>query len=122
MIVNMFFKVIMPFVDPITRQKIKFNPSVVEDGIFDEEQLMSKWWDGSRDFEYDHAQYWPALVKMTEERRKAQMQRWRELGGKIGTSEWEMKKAASAAPPAPELEKISESTTEVIDAPAQVEA
>ncbi|KAH8117999.1 CRAL/TRIO domain-containing protein [Phellopilus nigrolimitatus] len=91
MLVNAFFKLIMPFVDPVTRAKVKFNPRVVDDGFFSKDQLMKEWWDGDRDFVYDHAKYWPALVTMSDERRRRQLQRWRELGAKVGLKEWDMK-------------------------------
>src|SRR4051812_45414711 len=42
---------------------------------------------GDLDFEYDHSVYWPALLKLTTERREARKARW-EAGGKhIGESE-----------------------------------
>lgn len=91
MLVNAFFKLIMPFVDPITRNKIKFNPRVVEDGYFTADQLMAYGWGGSREFEYCHEKYWPELVRMSDERRAHIKTRWRELGGRVGTSEWDMK-------------------------------
>ncbi len=89
--INAFFKVIMPFVDPITRNKVKFNPSVFEDGFMEKDQVMKEWWDGDRKFEWDHSKYWPALVKMCAERKAEQMGRWREMGAKVGLSEWDMK-------------------------------
>lgn len=91
-LVNAFFKVIMPFVDPVTRAKVKFNPSIFDDGFFTTDQVMNvQGWNGAKEFEWDHAKYWPALVNMCEERQKKQMQRWRELGAKVGLSEWDMK-------------------------------
>jgi hypothetical protein len=42
---------------------------------------------GDLDFEYDHSVYWPAMIKLTTERREARKARW-EAGGKhIGESE-----------------------------------
>jgi hypothetical protein len=90
-IVNAFFKLIMPFVDPVTRVKVRFNPDVVGEGLFTKDNLMTQWWGGDRDFEWDHDQYWPALVKMCSERRKEQMERWKKLGAKIGLDEWDIK-------------------------------
>lgn len=113
-LVNAFFKVIMPFVDPITRNKVKFNPSIFADGFFDAGQVMHvSGWDGACQFEWDHAKYWPALVAMCEERHAKMMKRWRELGAKVGISEWEMKTgwAESSAPeetPAGSIEKSTE--------------
>lgn len=124
MLVNMFFKVIMPFVDPVTRAKVKFNPRVIDEGTFESSQIMREWWGGERDFEYDHARYWPALVRMTQERRERMMQRWKELGGKVGTSEWEMKTGwpegtGATAPVSAIQEKIAEAA-EVTETEAPV--
>jgi len=82
----------MPFVDPVTREKIKFNPDLVKDGFVLPEQLMTaSGWGGSQDFEYVHEKYWPALVALCETERKARMDRWRDLGGVVGLSEWDIK-------------------------------
>lgn len=81
----------MPFVDPITREKVKFNPEVYEEGYLTKDMVMKEWWNGDQDFEYVHEKYWPSLVKMCEERSSAWMENWRKLGGKIGTSEWDYK-------------------------------
>lgn len=89
--VNAFFKLIMPFVDPVTREKIKFNPEVVKDGYFTPEMLMSGSWEGACDFEYEHDKYWPALVALCEDRKTAWFQRWRALGGTVGIKEWDYK-------------------------------
>ena len=66
----------MPFVDPITRNKVKFNPHVFDDGFFEKDQVMHvSGWEGGRQFEWDHAQYWPALVEMCDKRREKMMKR-----------------------------------------------
>lgn len=91
-LINAFFKIIMPFVDPVTREKVKFNPNVIEDGLVSKKSLMEEWWDGDHDFEYDHKKYFPELGRMTSERRERWMGKWKELGGCIGTKEWDYKK------------------------------
>ncbi|EDR09805.1 uncharacterized protein LACBIDRAFT_152940, partial [Laccaria bicolor S238N-H82] len=87
-LVNAFFKIIMPFVDPITREKVKFNPDIIKDGLFVKDMVMSEWWGGDRDFEYVHEKYWNELVGMCEERTGRWRTRWEELGAKVGISEW----------------------------------
>lgn len=42
---------------------------------------------GDADFVYDHKVYWPALCKITEERRAAMKARWVKAGSKIGEYE-----------------------------------
>jgi hypothetical protein len=90
-LVNAFFKLILPFVDPATRLKIRFNPDVIQEGIFKPDMIMKQWWDGDQDFVYEHDKYWSVLVEMCEARKKAQLERWRTLGGKVGLKEWDYK-------------------------------
>ena len=95
----------MPFVDPVTREKVKFNPDVIKEGFIPKDQLMSQWWNGEQDFQWDAEQYWPALLKMTSQVREKQKRKWKELGSRIGTSELELKLAAD---PEPSSEKVGE--------------
>lgn len=82
----------MPLVDPITREKVKFNPKVVEEGHISADQLMNEGgWGGDVHFEYDHDKYWPALLEMSKKRRDEQLERWRALGGTVGLDEWSIK-------------------------------
>jgi hypothetical protein len=90
-LIHIFFKMIGPFIDPVTRTKLKFNPELIKDGTFTPDMIMKQWWGGDREFEYDHEKYWPALVQMCNQRVKEQMERWRELGGTVGLKEWDVK-------------------------------
>ncbi|KAI0058170.1 CRAL/TRIO domain-containing protein [Artomyces pyxidatus] len=91
-LLNAFFKLITPFIDPVTREKMKFNPNAVEDGLFSADSLFSdSGWGGSRDFVWDHDKYWPGLVRMCAEIREKHMERWRKLGARVGLSEWDYK-------------------------------
>lgn len=68
-----FFKIITPFIDPLTRQKLKFNEDLgqhVPPG-----QLM-KSMGGEVEFRYDHSIYWPTLNKLADQRRAAYKERW----------------------------------------------
>ncbi|KAG9103102.1 hypothetical protein FRC06_000204 [Ceratobasidium sp. 370] len=93
-LVNLFFRAIMPFVDPITRAKIKFNPEVVQEGLFDKSQVMKEW-GGELDFVYEHEKSWPGLVGLCESLRAEMKERWHKLGGSVGLSEWDIKGGAS---------------------------
>ncbi|KAJ3930536.1 MAG: CRAL/TRIO domain-containing protein [Lentinula lateritia] len=97
-LVNIFFKLITPFIDPITVQKLKFNPDVVKDGIFAEDQVMKEFWGGNQDFEYDHEKYWPTLVDLCKARKMKWMDEWRKLGGKIGLCESDYKTGGNGQP------------------------
>jgi hypothetical protein len=89
-LLNAFYKLITPLIDPITRAKMKFNPHVVADGIFASDMAMSEWGGNCR-FVYEHEKYWPALVEMCEERKKGWMETWKSLGGTVGLKEWDYK-------------------------------
>lgn len=101
----------------MTREKLKFNEDMKQ--YVPEEQLWSADWGGAMDFEYDHAEYWPALNDMCRRRREERTRRW-EAGGKlVGESEDYLAggtdesvsgvkyNAAAAAPAAVEAEKMA---------------
>jgi len=90
--INIFLKIITPFVDPVTREKAKLNCQVAEDGLVAREQLVKDGWGGNIDFEYEHEQFFPALIKMTSERKERWMAKWKKLGATIGTKEWDYKR------------------------------
>ncbi|KAF9267820.1 CRAL/TRIO domain-containing protein [Marasmius fiardii PR-910] len=85
--ITMFFKLITPFIDPVTVKKLYFNPNVVKDGIFSPDMVMKEWWGGNQDFEWNHEKYWPKLVEICEQRKARWMENWRKLGGSVGISE-----------------------------------
>ncbi|KAJ7274324.1 CRAL/TRIO domain-containing protein [Mycena haematopus] len=90
-LLNAFFKFITPFIDPVTRNKMKFNPQVIQDGIFSPDMVMAEWWGGSCNFEYDHDKYWPALMSLCNERTKKWRATWEKLGGTVGLKESDYK-------------------------------
>lgn len=74
-----FFKLITPFIDPLTREKLKFNEDMRQ--YVPTEQLWTEF-HGDLEFEYEHSVYWPALQKLCLERREEKKKRW-EAGGKL---------------------------------------
>ncbi|KAI5308215.1 hypothetical protein KEM55_006271 [Ascosphaera atra] len=82
--INGFFKLITPFIDPVTRQKLKFNEDL-RSHVPPSQLLASH--GGDAEFEYDHSVYWPALIGMAEKRREEYKQRWIKAGKKIGERE-----------------------------------
>jgi hypothetical protein len=86
-----FFKLITPFIDPLTREKLKFNEDVRQ--YVPPEQLWKEF-GGDVDFEYDHETYWPALLKICEERRAERKTRWEKAGKQYGESETYLKGAS----------------------------
>jgi hypothetical protein len=119
-LLNAFYKLITPFIDPRTRVKMKFNPAPVQDGLFAPEMLLGEGgWGGAADFRWEHSSYWPALLQLCAERRERQMERWRALGSTIGLSEWDLKLEPIVSPvPADEAKAV----VEVADAPKEVTA
>jgi len=91
-LIHAFFKMISPFIDPVTRNKMKFNPKPVQDGLFAADELFKDGgWGGSRDFVWDHEKYWGPFVRMCAEIRDGQMARWRKLGACVGCDERDYK-------------------------------
>lgn len=83
-VVTAFFKLITPFIDPLTRQKLKFNDDMRQH--VPPQQLWNEF-HGDLDFEYDHEVYWPTLLKLCEEKHKEQHDRWVKGGKHYGESE-----------------------------------
>ncbi|KAI0201127.1 CRAL-TRIO domain-containing protein [Astrocystis sublimbata] len=80
-----FFKLITPFIDPLTKEKLKFNEDVTQ--YVTPEQLATDIKGGRLPFEYDHSVYWPALNKLSDQRRAERRQRWEAGGKQVGESE-----------------------------------
>jgi len=80
-----FFKIVTPFIDPVTREKLKFNEDMKL--YVPQEQLWSADWGGDLDFEYDHDTYWPALNEMCRKKREEKIRRWEAGGKQVGESE-----------------------------------
>ncbi|KAI0750119.1 CRAL/TRIO domain-containing protein [Daedaleopsis nitida] len=91
-LINAFFKLITPFIDPLTRPKVRFNPDCLGERLFEPAQLFSEW-KGDAHFEYEHEKYWGPLVRMCAERRERLWEKWRALGAKVGIREWDVKGA-----------------------------
>ncbi|WWD20434.1 hypothetical protein CI109_104910 [Kwoniella shandongensis] len=58
--INAFFTGISPFLDPITRDKIRFNPKLVE--LCPASQLDAEF-GGDNNFEFNHKVYWQTLTE-----------------------------------------------------------
>lgn len=88
-----FFKLINPFIDPLTREKLKFEEDLRL--MVPPEQLL-KSYGGDAEFQYEHAVYWPALIGLAEKTRKDMRVRWEQAGKKVGESEQYLRGAGEA--------------------------
>ncbi|KAM9928370.1 hypothetical protein OXX59_001870 [Metschnikowia pulcherrima] len=83
-----FLKIIHPFIDPLTREKLVFDqpfPDYVPVAQLDKD------FGGQVNFEYDHAKYWDEMVSMASERRKMYVKRFEVFGSQIGLSEEDLR-------------------------------
>jgi hypothetical protein len=82
--VTTFYKLISPFLDPVTKSKMKFNEKLSIH--VPPEQLLSHH-GGNVQFKYDHSLYWPALNELSDRRRRHFEARWEKAGKQIGEHE-----------------------------------
>lgn len=82
--INTFFKLISPFIDPITKEKMVFNQDLRK---YIPPVQLDKAVGGDADFEYKHDIYWPAMNKICAQRRAAAKDRWIRAGKQIGEYE-----------------------------------
>ncbi|GAA5855526.1 hypothetical protein JCM8547_007872 [Rhodosporidiobolus lusitaniae] len=74
-----FYKLVSPFVDPITKEKIRFLDKPDATTLIPPSQLQTIF-GGSINMAYDHATYFPALTKLCAERKAANLKRWEQYG------------------------------------------
>lgn len=83
-----FFKLITPFIDPLTREKIKFNE---DSAIHVPKEQLLKESGGLVEFDYDHSEYWPALNALAAQKRAERKARWEKAGKRVGEYELYLK-------------------------------
>ncbi|SCV74158.1 BQ2448_6590 [Microbotryum intermedium] len=82
-----FYTIVKPFVDPRTKDKIRFLSNADATDLIPPSQLQNMF-GGEVNLEYNHDAFFPAWTKMCEERRTANLERWRKYGkGVCGVSE-----------------------------------
>ncbi|KAI9803191.1 MAG: hypothetical protein M1825_001982 [Sarcosagium campestre] len=110
--INGFFKLITPLIDPMTREKLRFNEDVRT------HVPPSQLWTGMGgdvNFEYDHAIYWPAMLKLAEERRQAYVDRWIKGGKRIGERDGYLRGGQEKSLSEIETDQASDSSTALPD-------
>lgn len=117
-----FFKLITPFIDPRTREKLKFNEDMTQ--FVPAEQLWTEYQaQGKLDFDYDHSEYWPALSKLCDEKRRERKERWIAGGKLVGESEiylWGGEESSISASTGPADAAVSEGSEKAEIAPEQL--
>lgn len=83
-----FLKLIHPFIDPLTREKLVFDEPFVDYVPMDE---LDKLYGGYLDFTYKHDIYWPKLMENSLEKREHYMKRFQKFGGIVGLSEFDLR-------------------------------
>ncbi|KAF6009684.1 hypothetical protein HII12_003230 [Brettanomyces bruxellensis] len=83
-----FLRLIYPFIDPLTRQKLEFDADF---STFCPREQLDKEFNGSVDFEYNHKVYYPALIKTCRKNRERYMERFKKFGSVVGLSEIDLR-------------------------------
>ncbi|ODV90852.1 hypothetical protein CANCADRAFT_112033 [Tortispora caseinolytica NRRL Y-17796] len=107
-----FLKIIWPFIDPLTREKLVFSEPLRN---YVDPKLLDRNFGGDLDFEYVHEKYWPALLEMAKKKREQYLQRWKALGSVIGTSEYILRSNTPIKESSDELNTVSDEKDEVAD-------
>lgn len=83
---KMFWNAIQAFIDPVTKSKCKFDEAIKSEVPL--EQLADDF-GGELDAKYNHDAYWPQLVELCQQRRRAMLARFtKDCNSEIGASEW----------------------------------
>lgn len=83
-----FLKIIHPFIDPLTREKLIFDQPFVN---YVPVEQLDKEFGGDVDFEYKHDVYWPKMNEISLKKKEAYMERFKKFGGVIGLSEVDLR-------------------------------
>lgn len=85
---RVFLKLIHPFIDPLTREKLVFDADFAN---FVAKEQLDKDFNGIVDFEYKHEIYFPKLVEMSAARRVKYMEKFHKFGAIVGLSEVDLR-------------------------------
>lgn len=83
-----FLKIIHPFIDPLTREKLVFDQPFPEYVPIDQ---LDKDFGGKVDFDYEHDKYWGEMIKIADEKKTKYVKRFEKFGSKIGLSEVDLR-------------------------------
>lgn len=83
-----FLKIIHPFIDPLTREKLVFDqpfPHYVPVSQLDKD------FGGLVNFDYKHEKYWEEMIRMAEEKKRKYVAQFEKFGSKVGLSEVDLR-------------------------------
>lgn len=83
-----FLKIIHPFIDPLTREKLVFDQPFPE---YVPVVQLDKDFGGQVNFEYDHDKYWPDMVSVAQEKKRKYVKRFETFGSQVGLSEVDLR-------------------------------
>lgn len=83
-----FLKMIHPFIDPMTREKLVFDEPFPKYVPMDQ---LDKMYGGYLDFTYDHSKYWPKMLEITKKNRDHYLSRFEKFGAIVGLSEFDLR-------------------------------
>ncbi|SCU86974.1 LAFA_0E03994g1_1 [Lachancea sp. 'fantastica'] len=83
-----FLKMIHPFIDPMTREKLVFDQPFPQ---YVPEDQLDKLYGGLLDFTYKHDVYWPKLLEISAQKRSHYLSRFEKFGSQVGLSEYDLR-------------------------------
>ncbi|CAD1809825.1 Phosphatidylinositol transfer protein PDR16 [Candida parapsilosis] len=83
-----FLKIIHPFIDPLTREKLVFDQPFVN---YVPKLQLDKDFQGDVNFIYDHDKYWPKMIEIAEVKKQKYFERFEKFGGVVGLSEVDLR-------------------------------
>lgn len=83
-----FLKIIHPFIDPLTREKLVFDEPFPE---YIPVTQLDKDFGGLVNFEYDQSKYWEEMIRISQVKKSHYMDRFDKFGAKVGLSEYDMR-------------------------------
>lgn len=83
-----FLKIIHPFIDPLTREKLVFDQPFVN---YVPKSQLDKDFLGDVNFIYEHDKYWPKMIEIAEVKKQKYFERFEKFGACVGLSEVDLR-------------------------------
>ncbi|KAK6204927.1 Pdr16 phosphatidylinositol transfer protein [Scheffersomyces amazonensis] len=83
-----FLKIIHPFIDPLTREKLVFDQPFIN---YVPKEQLDKDFNGNVDFDYVHEKYWNKMIEISQVKKQKYFERFEKFGSKIGLSEVDLR-------------------------------